>query len=712
MDTAALRDWVKGHPAQSILAGVGVVLVVLVVAGLLSSEPDTEPPPVAATDVGPTEDPDWADRHPAYAPLDCNALTTFEDIDTVFGVEGENRDVITFGQGERCRRSLADDDDYWVEVEPGDPADFDEAAQFAGATGTRVTGVGDDAVWFGGPETSVLTTFKDTEFGGIYFRIRLSRPDTGPDAELELVKGLAATILPRFPGGAGGPAGEPITFDQEPPDPAQLGYRENLLAKVDDGEWTLGEGLVATLQLMAEEVSPEQVLRHPDVVSDSVVGVLNLAEEYLENEDDDEASAEIARLMNLLSPDLDVLVASTTDSGEAQAAGPVVRPVGFTSQDEDPGDWCSLIGVLRPCNAIERMPEVEAQWGDKYTLLRLTSHSNPDVDEPWPDTEVETVKAAILKSATLFEPMGTMPKTVVHLGFFQQTSIHWGGACKVHVGLQAPDDPAELSQHIAEHLARCLVIITHGFTWSDGLAAYLGGVVFPNVDLEHDHASTLRDTELATSLLDRKHANWSLFEYLHPILGAQGSFDSVPGLPESASDYFHQYVLALSDAQLVDVSTYTSGIEKLVPFTPESSNARISGANTYDLTPPPFGQRRVDFQVDSGMVACATLKSSGAVEVSRRPGAAGSSSDDWEQLTFPGDTGELKMNLEGDFVVVVTVTGQGVLDIQVDDVVEEGEECEEESTRPGAPAPYDRRCGDCLPSFFYWLQKHHGVVIG
>ena len=59
-------------------------------------------------------------------------------------------------------------------------------------------------------------------------------------------------------GGAGGEAGTRGGGGTQPPgeplDRSNISFVDNLLVKVEAAEWTLGEGLVATLQLMAGEI--------------------------------------------------------------------------------------------------------------------------------------------------------------------------------------------------------------------------------------------------------------------------------------------------------------------------------------------------------------------------------------------------------------------------------------------------------------------------
>jgi hypothetical protein len=98
-------------------------------------------------------------------------------------------------------------------------------------------------------------------------------------------------------GGSGGTGG---TGGGTPFDRSNISFVDNLLAKVEDGEWTLGEGLVATLQLFEGERDTDSVLRHPELLDYEGTGIIAMAYEYLEDGPDDGAKEEINGLLRLL----------------------------------------------------------------------------------------------------------------------------------------------------------------------------------------------------------------------------------------------------------------------------------------------------------------------------------------------------------------------------------------------------------------------------
>ncbi|MFQ5557676.1 MAG: hypothetical protein ACE5GB_09260 [Acidimicrobiales bacterium] len=80
-------------------------------------------------------------------------------------------------------------------------------------------------------------------------------------------------------------------------------------------------------------------------------------------------------------------------------------------------------------------------------------------------------------------------------------------------------------QTIAAHMAAALIGSTFSEDpaspqwWVPGLTAYLGGLVYPDANLEWKNLpALLADIELGTTLFDRGAANWIFFRREHPAV--------------------------------------------------------------------------------------------------------------------------------------------------------------------------------------------------
>ena len=130
-------------------------------------------------------------------------------------------ELFEFARSETCTIQPASDERFFVQVTPGTPADFEPGIERLGVTGQLVDGIGDRAIWFGGPDSSdggragVLSVAENTPLGLLIFRIVLGRPDLDESAQLEGASTLALAALPRFPGVETPPPPEPNVLRPE-----------------------------------------------------------------------------------------------------------------------------------------------------------------------------------------------------------------------------------------------------------------------------------------------------------------------------------------------------------------------------------------------------------------------------------------------------------------------------------------------------------------
>ena len=235
----------------------------------------------------------------------CAPVLGDAEVETALDLAGRSdRSTVLLEDGDTCTWRLASDSDIFVVVRPSHPDDFAPGATLLGVTGTRVRGVGDAALWFGGSDAvrggdvGTLSVAEETSLGMLAFRIVLGRPDLDSSEQLEVASTVARAALGRFPREES--LQPPVEIVVEPPDLAQLGYLGNIVAREEAGDWTLGGGLVATLGMFAGEREPEDVLTYPDLI-DLPAEVLEAAEEYLESpEADPEEAAEVERLLSVL----------------------------------------------------------------------------------------------------------------------------------------------------------------------------------------------------------------------------------------------------------------------------------------------------------------------------------------------------------------------------------------------------------------------------
>ena len=411
-------------------------------------------------------------------------------------------------------------------------------AELIGVTGEAVSGVGDLALWFGGAQAEgggdagVLSVATQTPLGALVFRIVLGRTDLDSSEQLEVAKTLALSALPRFPGVEVEQPAPPeevvITIEHAPVDRSRQSFVENLLAREADGEWTRGEGLVATLRYLAGELAAAEVLRHSEVLDGSGTGIVGLAQAYVEADGDANAVAEIERLLDLLLiPDH----RATSTAAEASAPGPRVRPIGYRASQEAAKSCIFPYPDLgNPCFRSVRVGS--EQFGSKY-IFWIPDIAEGEEWQGW-TRGPSTIRDAILASAVQLESMsGSMPAVAVWLAPYAGHSIVnlSGGLCGIQLnkGAQAlrDRDPKLLQQAVASAIARCYVRWNFGLTggWRNAIAWYLSDVIYPDASMEVlvlEVPNALAGEELGSTLIDRSLTNMPFFEYVDSARGLEG----------------------------------------------------------------------------------------------------------------------------------------------------------------------------------------------
>ena len=717
-------------PRAALVSIVAIVAVTLVVAFVVSSGDDDPPPAVEPADDDGTPPAEEEPRGDESAPAEnslllvplvpCEPLLTSEEVAEALG-----GDTFEFARGETCVERLADDDNVAVEIGPGNPADFLPGFRVIGVAGEQVDGLGDGAVWFAGPESELgtdgglLAVRAGTPRGVLHLRLLISRPGTELATQREIAGGLAAKALPRFPGVDGAVPGveiaepEPeeiplVTSDREPADRSRLGYVDNILTRADEGEWTIGEGLVATLQLLTGEADEADVLRSTDLGDRNGTAVVARARAHLEENPDDPAAAELDRLLDVLlvTPDelerwiaegdpVELPSLGITPAAEGEVAVGIGGPIGLASvtrsalalspaQEERSDPDCPLVWYGRACLATGVVPGLE-QYGAKYRYVAPLPPTGDDYG--WNTEDLTWVFSALVDTVTTYEaitvPYKGMPSIefvlTPHEGFISNynaaTPTSSEPVCHVHIGYDTTDP-----QRVAGATADCLIDHNFGESetwWRRGLAVYLSGVVYPTGNSEHvTLPSILAGIELDESLMEWGSPTWSLWEYMHSQSGVNGvlrlidrlgSLGTQPGIDTTWQDF----AMTLTDVRLDDIGP------GIVPYNPQSLATTVDGPVTIgDSLAGQFAINRIHTTVPGGKKACVSYDQQ-SVRVTWRDGwPASGSAGDWRS--------NLPDELTGQMTFVASTTRRGSnFAIEVKKVVDEDDECEEEPDGAG-----------------------------
>ena len=617
---------------------------------------------------------------PGYADipkLDCNTLLTIDDIDEALAYE---RDTVDFEKGEVCRTYIYSDERVFVQIEPGWPADFFPATELLGAYGEPVSGVGDEARWFfgtgsaGGP-AGLLSVRQVMWFGVLYFRIAVGRPDLNTAELLDLVEGLALNALPRFLGVGEEPPR--VIPPPEPVDTSSHGYAENLLEKEADGEWTRGEGLVATLRLFASEVDPDEVLRHPDMIDLFGSDIIRMAQEYLEScGGDPAAKLEIERLLAvLMQPPPQSETEGTSQPFELDNTERLM-----TRQEPESlqlPEGCVLYYDYEDiCWAwYDIDPEVHGEG-----TYRLMGPKKGPSDHGWERSHVDLFERAMTQTIDKFHVLKIPPPPMDFLLAPQpDTMINHGlNECEVFVGTKMQalaaknEDYAE--QGVAFLIAQCALFDRFPLgtfankAWESAGSMFLSDVVYPDGQLEHYYKWPVNFSnskiEISKSMPDYNSLNWAFLEdvgnvaLVLEILGTGSSgLANYPGIKW----LIHEYAKNLTSGRIADKGSPHA-------YTPPTIKESLNSLGTSSDPIVPFRVVRIEFSIDGGEYACVSVPP-GAHQVSWSPGSVGSALS-WSE--------ELPKTLSGNAVFIVTSTVASKFEIDVKKFVEDPEDCPEE----------------------------------
>jgi len=642
-------------------------------------------------------------------PLKCFSLLDNEEIEEALGERGFGGR----GQGwEVCRWQLVADERVFVGMEPGTPGDLEPGAELLGVPGEPVSAVGDDARWFGGTgaegggTAGILSVRQSTSLGALHFRIGLGRPDLDSAEQLDIAKELALGALPRFPG-VEQPEPEVVTFEREQVDRSNASFVDNLLAKELEGEWTRGEGLVATLSLFAGEVEAAQVLRQPELLDNSGTGAIRMAREYLEDGPDAEAKTEIARLLERLVPSSERLEAMAGIGPPTVARGLQAISLGMVQGADDCETYWFGTDV---CQDEVVFPELdELFYPGKYEGIVPEEPTHG-----WTDEHFFWAVQAVKDSAKKYEAMGEMPEVLFMFTTWDYSvSLVDYDPASCMVLLNRPMQQIwedHFKQWIAREMAYCMIPktfpaqVSPGYEvvrwWKDGLAIWLSTVVYPAANGEWEGLpDQLAAVELETTLLDRDVTNWLFFEHADEFItlgliwslpsdgGRAKQEDALAGY-DGIERLIHTFAEGLTDENIPDSGGGT------VPYKVRADTVPISGRTVVWEEPQRFGVVRLHLVVDPGKYACVEYEEEGELRSSWRAGKPGKPGGSW--------SGDLPESLQGEAVFVVTTTEEGAaFTVEVTDV-DDDPECEDEEDE-SEPEPCPIEIG-CPPSDYYYKE--------
>ncbi len=518
---------------------------------------------------------------------------------------------------------------------------------------------------------------------------------TCPAAEF----GACTDSRPQCPAAADGSSEATFRVRCGATDWAPTSYVENLLVKERMGDWTRGEGLVATLRMFAGEVEPAAVIDKTGLVTAEGTGILRLVREYLDDGLDPNAQAEITRLLGELVFSEAQLEAMAEDVPAAAMAKITVA----TSQTAQEDCAAFFKGDEVPPGVSKCLQKDSLTVNGKEYRLYAPAPTLPQAG--WTEDHYTWTKEAITDAVTAYDLLGTPPSfevppalvvfSVRSNGIVAMDTADWLNPCIVTVYTPSQTlSLAEFKFDVAHEFAHCLqgkvFFDQNGAGYEstqwreESLAHYLANWVYEDTQIEWQWLGVLQARELVNTVVERHYDNFAFFQHLANAVGNQGIFDLVKKLPTKGgkaaqaarlSEYgdmatiYHDFVEALSDRTLRDTN------RRVIPYTIGPSNqfyVNVTGRRLIEEDLDAFGVLRYllvtdpDFETDMTSIKKEKTRAS-----AKPPGRSG----EWGEVPVTLPHGCLDSQ-----VVATTTKPNGRFDLDIGELRETPGRCVLEGT--------------------------------
>ncbi|MBI3158084.1 MAG: hypothetical protein HYZ26_00610 [Chloroflexi bacterium] len=311
----------------------------------------------------------------------------------------------------------------------------------------------------------------------------------------------------------------------------------DMLDRVEAGEITLEEGVIAALRVMVGETSLEELSPDGELVFRSGWGLTALAAEAYAGSTDEAAKAEIRRLLEILIPTQERLDRYAMPEEEARNAAPgrlaaprrmqvpcaSIWPRGFPEDVADP-PVCLLYRTETVGGSTFRIYYPEERRGDAAFLAYVDAAMQALLDSRAAYDPLSGVHNINLIFTLLESPLESAAEVPV-----LDDTATGHRTCPISVfpvALEWGID--DFKQAVAHEVWHCVQFWRLGFngystaSWmAEGTAEYFSNVVYPENNLEHRFVEDFNILSTYTSILDMTYENSVFFQYLGSRFGSE-----------------------------------------------------------------------------------------------------------------------------------------------------------------------------------------------
>jgi hypothetical protein len=357
-------------------------------------------------------------------------------------------------------------------------------------------------------------------------------------------------------------------------------YADLITMNVEAGVWTLEEGLITVLSLLAGEITKAEVSGISRLRSGEGFGVSRMAVDYLQSGDNVSAKTEIERLLNAIVPPQDNLdlysVPADALQTEETRAIPNNEMCVTLWHDGLPVDKAIPCFEYRESTfSLSGGTTVSARvyyplwWADNATL------------QPFFDLTL----VAVGKSMLAYDLYGDIPNAAFIFGPTLDPDTPLSSlmttykvpkeylnynACVVAVYEIAQNlTMQQFAQSIAHEMFHCYVSENFfekyepGYDvidwWAEGTAEYFSNVVYPTTDFEHRWLNGFNKKSANLSLVFMKYETYLFFQYLGNKVGNEEIIILLDSMPSTAGTLEKQQADALAEQPGIEARFHQFG---------------------------------------------------------------------------------------------------------------------------------------------------------
>lgn len=440
-------------------------------------------------------------------------------------------------------------------------------------------------------------------------------------------------------------------------------YYEVMQEKVEAGEWTTEEGLLAILRALAGQA--DDPLTGTEMIGREVTGVVLEAQQYVEEGPDAAVRSDLQSLLQVTLPTAERLLPYSQPAPESRGGVPGLGSPALTNPlcvdlysagfPSGPAITCYLFQQIPLLGGHFAQVFIPAEWNSTQTEYKIA----------------QATVAAVVDSFNEYNHYGVQQDVLVVFALLDNAQVDTLAAriptptdqdqCLIVVyplGVQTaatdPNGVPGFKQTIAHEMFHCFQMWNYPDHkdymnqrwWKEGSAEYFSNLVYPTTNGEWDHFPGFVEGSSATSIFNMAYENTLFFQFLEGSIGPQGmiqAFHTLPaGQPITAhiaavstwpniSDTWHDFGRAVIGNTMLD----TSG-EKISLDQAWSGAIQVKQTGVYDLPTQDFTLVRYQLVLGGGQgYHVSVAHTDGEILDATRPSTGG----DWGPVTIDRETG-------------------------------------------------------------------------